>query len=201
MTEGEKRRPGRPPKAPEKGQRRNYSFRLHDDVREQLIEAAAAANRTLSEEIEWRVSRSFEWTKAFGEIEDWKAQQQKRIETLDEKKAAEYLRDRGWPNAQGTRYGNILAEPASIARLDDGRRARVKRMTSPADGVQYELIDGPHESGPTLPPPPAGPPQGTPAPPQQAAPLAPEDWEERVYRAIRRALRDEREQDLGGEKP
>ena len=65
---------GRPPKAPEKGKRQNYTFRLHDETRERLVEAAAAANRTLSEEIERRVERSFEWERAYGEIESMLAQ-------------------------------------------------------------------------------------------------------------------------------
>jgi hypothetical protein len=58
---------GRPPKAPEKGKRQNYTFRLHDETRERLMRAAEAANRTLSEEIEWRVEQSFKWEEAFGE--------------------------------------------------------------------------------------------------------------------------------------
>ena len=59
MPDGEKRGRGRPLKAPEKGKRQNYTFRLHDSTRERLIEAARAANRTLSEEIEYRVEHSF----------------------------------------------------------------------------------------------------------------------------------------------
>ena len=60
MSEGEKRGRGRPPKAPEKGKRQNYTFRLHDSTRERLLATADAANRTLSEEIEYRVEKSFE---------------------------------------------------------------------------------------------------------------------------------------------
>jgi hypothetical protein len=66
MTAAKKAR-GRPAKAPEKGKRQNYTFRLHDETRERLLGAAKAANRTLSEEIEWRVEQSFKWEEAFGE--------------------------------------------------------------------------------------------------------------------------------------
>src|SRR5215217_16654 len=58
MTAAKKAR-GRPAKAPEKGKRQNYTFRLHDATRERLVEAATVANRTLSEEIEYRIERSF----------------------------------------------------------------------------------------------------------------------------------------------
>jgi hypothetical protein len=65
---------GRPPKAPEKGRRQNYTFRLHDETRERLVKSAAAANRSLSEEIEWRVEQLFQWEQAFGDIQTMLAQ-------------------------------------------------------------------------------------------------------------------------------
>jgi len=48
---------GRPPKDPTKGMRRNCTFRLPEDTRDKLLLAAVASNRTLSEEIEWRVEQ------------------------------------------------------------------------------------------------------------------------------------------------
>jgi hypothetical protein len=50
---------GRPPKAPERGKRQNYTFRLHDSTRERLSEIAQENGRSLSEEIEYRIERSF----------------------------------------------------------------------------------------------------------------------------------------------
>jgi serine/tyrosine/threonine adenylyltransferase len=47
----------RPPKDPTKGMRRNCTFRLPDNTRDKLLLAAVASNRTLSEEIEWRVEQ------------------------------------------------------------------------------------------------------------------------------------------------
>jgi DNA-directed RNA polymerase specialized sigma24 family protein len=55
-----KRGRGRPPKAPEKGKRQNYTFRLSDSARQLLVEAAEKSGRSVSEEIEERVERSFE---------------------------------------------------------------------------------------------------------------------------------------------
>jgi hypothetical protein len=53
---------GRPPKAPEKGKRQNYTFRMSDADRDKLVEAAEANGRSMSEEIERRVEESFKQT-------------------------------------------------------------------------------------------------------------------------------------------
>lgn len=54
-----KKRMGRPPKAPEKGRRQNYTFRMSDSTRDQIIDAASKSGRSVSEEIERRVETSF----------------------------------------------------------------------------------------------------------------------------------------------
>lgn len=59
IEEKPRKRMGRPPKAPEKGRRQNYTFRLSDQVRDQLIDAASESGRSMSEEIEWRIEESF----------------------------------------------------------------------------------------------------------------------------------------------
>ena len=48
---------GRPPKDPTKGMRQNCTFRLPENTRDKLLLAAVASNRSLSEEIEWRVEQ------------------------------------------------------------------------------------------------------------------------------------------------
>ncbi|GEP06774.1 hypothetical protein [Methylobacterium oxalidis] len=53
-----KKRMGRPPKAPEKGRRQNYTFRMSDADRDRIIDAAARSGRSMSEEIERRIERS-----------------------------------------------------------------------------------------------------------------------------------------------
>ena len=56
----EKRPVGRPRKRPEDGFRRNYTFRMSDRTRDEVFAAAAASQRSMSEEIERRVeSASF----------------------------------------------------------------------------------------------------------------------------------------------
>ncbi|MCJ2023929.1 hypothetical protein [Methylobacterium sp. J-067] len=54
-----KKRMGRPPKSPEKGKRQNYTFRMSDADRDMVVKAAEMAGRSISEEIELRVARSF----------------------------------------------------------------------------------------------------------------------------------------------
>lgn len=59
VEEKPRKRMGRPPKAPEKGRRQNYTFRMSDQTRDAVIEAAAQSGRSMSEEIEWRIEESF----------------------------------------------------------------------------------------------------------------------------------------------
>ena len=51
---------GRPQKYPGKGARITHSLRIKEETRKKLIEAAAVSNRSISEEIELRVDKSFE---------------------------------------------------------------------------------------------------------------------------------------------
>jgi hypothetical protein len=50
---------GRPPIDPAERKRRNFTFRVTDQLHDQLSKAATASGRSVSEEIEWRVSLSF----------------------------------------------------------------------------------------------------------------------------------------------
>jgi len=51
------RRIGRPPRY--SGRRQTFSFRITDEMRQQLIGAVRISGRSLSEEVEYRVARSF----------------------------------------------------------------------------------------------------------------------------------------------
>jgi hypothetical protein len=55
-----KRPPGRPPKSPEDRKGSNLTIRLRGGAREMLEASAESSGRSLSEEIEYRVERSFE---------------------------------------------------------------------------------------------------------------------------------------------
>ena len=55
LKTAEKRKPGRP----SLGKRGNFTFRVRDQIREKLIEAAASSDVSVSEEIERRIEQSF----------------------------------------------------------------------------------------------------------------------------------------------
>jgi hypothetical protein len=60
MTEGNKNRPrGRPPVPMSEKRVRNFTFRSRGDMHERLSEAAEVNGRSISEEIERRLERSF----------------------------------------------------------------------------------------------------------------------------------------------
>ncbi|TNC16408.1 hypothetical protein FF100_03950 [Methylobacterium terricola] len=62
MAEAEKKvakRTGRPPKNPELGKRINVMFRLNEARRDQLMRDAERNGRSMSEEIEYRLERSY----------------------------------------------------------------------------------------------------------------------------------------------
>ncbi|MGY3240555.1 DNA repair exonuclease SbcCD ATPase subunit [Bradyrhizobium sp. USDA 4448] len=61
MTDDTKKRPRGRPSVPEAEKKaRNFTFRSRGDMHERLSEAAAQAGRSISEEIETRLSQSFE---------------------------------------------------------------------------------------------------------------------------------------------
>jgi hypothetical protein len=66
-AEKPKRLPGRPPKPPEERKGGNLTIRLRGGARKKLDQAVAASGRSLSEEIEFQVSRAFEWERMLGD--------------------------------------------------------------------------------------------------------------------------------------
>lgn len=63
---GERKKTGRPAKYPGAGARITHSLRIKEQTREKLIEAASASGRSISEEMEYRIDRSFEDDGKFG---------------------------------------------------------------------------------------------------------------------------------------
>lgn len=53
------KRMGRPPKHPDQGKRPNLSLRVRPELYEEIVKAAAASGRSLSEEMEYRVTEAF----------------------------------------------------------------------------------------------------------------------------------------------
>ena|SRR5215207_4446479 len=63
-----------PRKAVEGGAKRvALNMKTTPDVRSMLEKAAQKSGRSLTAETEWRLAMSFEWERAFGEFQAWKA--------------------------------------------------------------------------------------------------------------------------------
>ena len=111
---------GRPPKDPTKGMRRNCTFRLPDNTRDKLLLAAVASNRTLSEEIEWRVEQ---WVA----LQEREAALKEREAALQEHEGKLKAREERLAGLEGPRTGwhDILED-----RGPGGRRAARTRQGS-----------------------------------------------------------------------
>ncbi len=59
-AQGNKRKPGRPPAGPYEGKRKTLSTRITPELRDKLEAASKASGRSLSQEIELRLDRSFQ---------------------------------------------------------------------------------------------------------------------------------------------
>jgi hypothetical protein len=104
-----KKRVGRP----RKPRRPVVSVRVHEPLYESLRESAAKLRLTISEDVERRLERSFEWERQFGDtkklLADTEATLQRNLEA--------HLRAKGYQPI-GTDQGRIWAEPGmSLSRL------------------------------------------------------------------------------------
>jgi len=68
MVPGAANKGGRPPKGPYHGKSKTLSTRITAELRSRLEEAAGATGRSLSQEIEFRLERSFEKAADFGGV-------------------------------------------------------------------------------------------------------------------------------------
>src|SRR5215831_14817133 len=68
-----KRRRGGQTKPAAERKRNNLTFRARDQLKADLEKAATATNRSVSEEIEFRLGQSFQWEKVLGDLESFKA--------------------------------------------------------------------------------------------------------------------------------
>src|SRR5215831_21391222 len=97
-----KRRRGGQPKPAAERKRNNLTFRARDQLKADLEKAAAAANRSVSEQIEYLLGQAFQWEKVLGDLEAFKA---RMAEAQRQTEAAERYRA-GWgkmldPSAPG----------------------------------------------------------------------------------------------------
>lgn len=74
MMQDPKHRRGGQPKPAAERKRNNLTFRVRDQLRADLEKAAAAASRSVSEQIEYLIGRAFEWERVLGELEAFKQQ-------------------------------------------------------------------------------------------------------------------------------
>ena len=85
MTQEEKKRRGRPPKAPSERKRGNVTIRVRDRLYERLTEEAAKSQRSLSEEIERGLEAYYEQREAYGELARFVGTAVRAIETANGK--------------------------------------------------------------------------------------------------------------------
>ena len=118
-----KRGRGRPPKY---GKRRNFNFRLSEKARQALVKSAEKAERSLSEELEFRVNRDLGWEAAKGDIEEMRA------------------RAAAWESA--SMINAIRAAGLAILREIDARPVRVivdlETLLAETDGIARGLRPG-----------------------------------------------------------
>jgi uncharacterized protein (DUF1778 family) len=90
MTQEPRRKRRRKP--PTERKRNNLTFRVRDQLKADLEKAAAASNRSVSEEIEFRLGQAFQWEKVLGDIEAFKL---RMAEAQRQTEAAARFRE-GW---------------------------------------------------------------------------------------------------------
>jgi len=180
MNDDAQKRRGRPPKAPDERKGGNLTIRLRGGAREKLEKAADEARRSLSEEIEHRIGLSFEWERAFGELEAWRAKQKAAQESIARGNLKAVLDDHDWQKVAdvdlpGMKGVTVYVDPESMGRLEPRPRDGIERngfvdMSDPRNERWREAE-------------------------MQPAPAAPADLEQVIYSAIVRALRDVREEE------
>jgi hypothetical protein len=88
--------------------RNNLTFRARDQLKADLEKAATAANRSVSEEIEYRLGQAFQWEKVLGDLEQFKA---RVAEVQRQSEVARY--HEGWGKAY-TPSGPVWFPPGTL---------------------------------------------------------------------------------------
>jgi hypothetical protein len=105
MKKAGKKRVGRPsgrvaPHRPVVGAR--VAQALYDEIKA----AAAAAGRTMGEELVWRAEKAGEWSKAFGELEEWKTKLRDEQAQIARGNLEIVLMGLNWKKVRGVRFGD-----------------------------------------------------------------------------------------------
>src|SRR5262245_51791112 len=132
-----KRRRGGQPKPAAERKRNNLTFRARDQLKADLEKAADANNRSVSEEIEYRLGQAFQWEKVLGDLEAFKtrmAEMQRQTEATERYRA-------GW----GKKYDPKV--PGGLVWFPPGTH-NIPR----SEFISEEEAAAPFQSQPTLPP-------------------------------------------------
>jgi hypothetical protein len=103
MTQEPKRRRGGQPKPAIERKRNNVTIRVRDQLKADLQAAAAAAHRSQSEEIEFRLQQWSEYQRILGELETFKA---RMMDMQRQTEAAERYRA-GWGKIIDPNTGDV----------------------------------------------------------------------------------------------
>lgn len=126
MDQEKKRKRGGQPKPAAARKRNNLTFRTRDDLRERLERASGRSNRSVSEEIEFRLLRDFGWEATKGDIDEMRAQ------------AAALV--------SAARVQMVRLAALQILREVEGRPRRViidlETLLAEADGIERGLRSG-----------------------------------------------------------
>ena len=130
-----KRRRGGQAKPARERKRNNLTFRARDQLKADLEKAAAANNRSVSEQIEHYIERAIEWERVLGDIESFKA----KVKSDYEETQAAARHRAGW----GKMYDPKI--PGGVAWFPPGTH------NLPQSGFVSEA-DAAAQPQPTLPP-------------------------------------------------
>src|SRR5262245_23187956 len=123
MARSEKKRGGRPRLY---GKRTNFTFRIHDEVKQRLAAAAATAGKSLSEQAEYAVNIYFEFENTRAALDQAKAEAQAQVSAA---------------RVTALRLAGLL-----ILRETEGRPRRVvvdlESLIAEADGLLHGLRSG-----------------------------------------------------------
>jgi hypothetical protein len=145
-TRMKKKKLGRPPgrKAPE---RPVVSARVPEALYREIKEAAAAAGRTMGEELVWRAQRAAEWTEAFGELESWQTKNRDQTAEILRGNLENAMLANNWKRVPGAKYGqpnwispdNHSLSPWDRIELDPAVAANSEREIEALSSFENEV--------------------------------------------------------------
>jgi hypothetical protein len=86
--------------------RNNMTFRARDQLKADLEKAAEASNRSVSEEIEFRLGQAFQWERVLGDLQSYKA----RLADMERQTVAASMHRKGYGKLY-TPDGPVWFEP------------------------------------------------------------------------------------------